>query len=282
MKTKKHVSRRKILFAVIGIMLLVFSFTVLTPLYYMFINSFKRIDDFLENGAWSLPKMLYFKNYSDVLSMGGNVSFQEMFINSAIFTFATVFISTATTTMTAYVLARHRFVGRNFLVAVGVGALVIPDLGSSSVIYKLFLDLNIMDSWFILIKYTTPFGLNFLMLYSLFCTISKSYTEAAELDGAGEIIIFTKICVPMAAGMIGAVSVISAIGNWSDYYTPYMYLPSIKMLSVGLQELAMTISQLNRPTLFAGMVIAVLPVLVLFIFMKDTIIQSAAGGGIKG
>lgn len=184
--------------------------------------------------------------------------------------------------MIAYALARFRFFGRDFLVALGVGALVIPDLGSSTVVYKIFVDLNMVDTWLILVKYTTPFGLQFLILYSLFKTVAGTYVEAARLDGAGEWRIFLQICLPMARGALGATMVILAINNWNDYYTPYMYLPSVKTLSIGLQELAMTVSQLDRPKLFAGMVIAITPLLVVFIAMRDTIIENTVSGGLKG
>ena len=276
-------SRRKILFWVISGLLLLYSASFLMPVYYMLINSFKRIDDFLERGCWAFPKEFYFENYINVFHLEkGNLSFVSMFFNSIVFTFSAVAINVATMTVMSYVLARYRFRGRNFLVAVAVGALVIPDLGSAAVVYKMFLDLNMIDTWFILVKYTSPFGLGFLIIYSLFKTVSWAYTEAAHIDGAGEITIFIRICLPMAYGTIGAITVITAIGCWNDYYTPYMYLPTIKTLSVGLQELSMTLSQFEKPMLFAGMVTAVAPLIVLFIAMRDTIIKNTVSGGLKG
>ena len=191
-------------------------------------------------------------------------------------------ISTASTTATAYVLARFRFPGRGFLVSIGFGSLVLPDFGAASVIYKLFLDWNLMDTWGILIQFATPFGILYLMLFGLFSAMSNGYVEAAEIDGAGEFTIFFRICVPMAFGMMSAVMVITAINTWNDYYTSYMYLPSLKTLALGLQELSLTLSQFQRPTLFAAMVITVAPVVILFIAMHDKIISFTAGGGLKG
>ena len=86
----------------------------------------------------------------------------------------------------------------------------------------------------------------------------------------------------MAKGALGATMVILAINNWNDYYTPYMYLPSLKTLSIGLQELTMTVSQLDRPKLFAGMVVAVMPLVIIFIAMRDVIIENTVAGGLKG
>lgn len=283
---KKRVSRVRPVFIAAGVIMLVYALSMLTPLYYMLVNSLKRIDDFLERGAWVFPSGQYggifWENYKNVFKMGGDTSFYKMLLNSLIFTVSVVLISTASTTATAYVLARFRFPGRGFLVSIGFGSLVLPDFGAASVIYKLFLDWNLMDTWGILIQFATPFGILYLMLFGLFSAMSNGYVEAAEIDGAGEFTIFFRICVPMAFGMMSAVMVITAINTWNDYYTSYMYLPSLKTLALGLQELSLTLSQFQRPTLFAAMVITVAPVVILFIAMHDKIISFTAGGGLKG
>lgn len=283
---KKRIRHVRPVFIIIGLIMLVYAFSMLTPLYYMLVNSLKRIDDFLERGGWVFPSGeyggIFWENYENVFNMGGDTSFYKMLLNSLIFTVSVVLISTASTTATAYVLARFRFPGRGLLVSIGFGSLVLPDFGAASVIYKLFLDWNLMDTWGILIQFATPFGILYLMLFSLFSTMSNGYVEAAEIDGAGEFTIFFKICVPMALGMMSAVMVITAINTWNDYYTSYMYLPSLKTLALGLQELSLTLSQFQRPTLFAAMVITVAPVVILFIAMHDKIISFTAGGGLKG
>lgn len=265
------------------VIIAIYSLTLLTPLYYLVNNSFKRVDDFLQNGAWVLPKTMHFQNYKDAVSLAaGGVSFTGMYLNSFVLTGAGVAISTLAAIATSYALARFRFYGRNLLVAIGVGSLVFPNFGSSSVVYKLYLDLNLLDTWGILIQYAAPFGMQFLILYGLFVTISGSYVEAARIDGAGEIRIMWQICIPMARGALGATAVILALNYWNDYYTPYMYLPSIKTLSLGLQELSASVSQLDRPKLFAGMVIAILPLVVIFVTMRDVIISNTVAGGLKG
>ena len=226
----------------------------------------------------------YLANYRFVFQLSvGEVSIFRMYINSIIFTVASTLISCAATTVTAYTAARFDFRGKGLLVSIGIGAMLIPDLGSRSVIYKMYVDLNMIDTWFILIQYATPFGIMFLIAYSLFKTVSKTYAEAAKIDGASELRIFVQIMIPMAKGVIGMMMVMSAIGAWNDYYTPYMYLPSVKTLALGIQELseeAQTYS--NFTELYAAMVVAILPVVILFVCMRDTIINNAVAGGLKG
>ena len=279
---KARKSKRKYLYITVAVILGIYALTMLIPLYFVVINSLKRPSQFYDN-PWTLPKVLYLANYRKVFSLSvDEVSVLGMYVNSIILTGASTLISCAATTVTAYTVAPFEFRGKSLLVAVGIGAMLIPDLGSRSVIYKMYVDLHMIDTWFILIQYATPFGMMFLITYSLFKTVSKTYAEAAKIDGASELRIFLQIMIPMAKGCIGMMMVMSAIGAWNDYYTPYMYLPSVKTLALGLQELteqAQTYS--NFTELYAAMVVAILPVLILFICMRDTIINNAVAGGLK-
>ena len=284
-RVKKLKSKIKIrpLFIVISVVLLIYSLSTLAPFYFIFINSLKKPIDFYTN-PWGLPSIIYMKNYVDAIKLSvEGVTLPEMYVNSFFFTSAATLISAISTTLTAYVLARFRFPGRKLLIALGIGAMVIPDFGSRSVIYKLYTDLGILDTWFILIQYAQPFGLMFLIVFSFFETVPKDYAEAAKIDGASEIRIFWNIYLPMARGVIGLMMVMNAIAVWNDYYTPYMYLPSLKTLSLGIQQLTEEAQAVSNFTgLYAGMILAIIPVVALFIIMHKSIIRNVAVGGIKG
>ena len=284
-KAKKFKRKFQIkpMYVVISVLLLIYSLSTLAPFYFILINSLKRPMDFYTN-PWGLPSVIYMKNYRDAINLSvEGVTLVEMYINSFFFTAAATIISAVSTTLTAYVLARFRFPGRKLLIAFGIGALVIPDFGSRSVIYKLYADLNILDTWFVLIQYAQPFGLMFLIVFSFFEIVPKDYAEAAKIDGAGEIRIFWNIYLPMARGVIGLMMVMNAIAVWNDYYTPYMYLPSLKTLALGIQQLAEEAQAVSNFTgLYAGMILAIIPVVALFIAMHKSIIKNVAIGGIKG
>ncbi len=251
---------------------------MLAPLYFVIVNSIKKPIEFYKN-PWSIPTTLYLKNYVDAIKIvSGETSLPQMYFNSFLLTLSATIISSI-----AYALARFKFPGRNLLVAIGIGAMVIPDLGSRTVVYKMYNDLHIINTWFILIQYTTPFGIMFLMVYSLFSTVPKEYSEAAKIDGASELRILVKIMLPMALGVIGLMMVMNSIGVWNDYYTPYMYMPSLKTLALGIQELSEEAQAVSNFTvLYAAMIMSITPVVVLFVAMRNTIISNVAIGGIKG
>ena len=282
-KRSNYFRKNNAAFIVASVVLCLYSLTMLVPVYFLVNNSFKDAVEFFDS-AWALPKGFYFGNYGVAFQLNyGGVSLLQMYFNSIILTAATVVISAAATTVTAYVVARFQFRGRDLLVAIGIGAMLVPDLGSSATVYKMFVDLHMIDTWFILVKCAAPFGLMFLITYSTFRTVSGTYAEAAKLDGASEMRIFIEIMLPMAKGCIGMMCVMTAIGSWNDYYTPYMYMPSIKTLALGLQELSeQAATYSNYTELYAAMVLAIIPMLVLFITMRKTIINNAVAGGLKG
>lgn len=280
---QKHKVKTKPILIVACILLSLYALTMLVPLYFVIVNSLKKPIQFYDN-PWSIPKVLYVANYIRMNQLGvGDVSLPRMYLNSIILTVSATLISTTATTITGYTLARFDFRGKKALVALGIGSMLIPDLGSRAVVYKMYVDLKMIDTWFILIQYANPFGLMFLITYSLYVSVSKTYVEAAKIDGASELRIFLQLMLPMGKGVIGMTMVMNAIAVWNDFYTPYMYLPSIKTLSLGIQELseeAQTYS--NYTELYAAMVASMLPVLILFIVMRKTIINNAVAGGIKG
>ena len=273
----------KALYIAVSIILLLYAVTMFMPIYFITVNSLKRPSQFFMN-PWNVSSVLYVANYIQVLKLSvGEVSISQMYVNSIIYTCSAMVISAMATTVTAYTVARFNFIGKDLLVSIGIGAMLIPDLGSRSVVYKMYVDLHVIDTWFVLFQFAMPFGLMFLIVYSMFKTTSTTYAEAAKMDGASELRIFLQIMVPMAKGVIGMLMVMNAISAWNDFYTPYMYLPSVKTLALGIQELseeAQTYS--NYTELYAAMVMAILPIVIVFVIMRDTIIDNAVAGGLKG
>ena len=118
--------------------------------------------------------------------------------------------------------------------------------------------------------------------------VPEELNEAAKIDGAGNWRIFLTIYVPQAGGMLIILYILSFIGTWNDFMTPYLYLPSHPTLATGIQRLSAQISGGNAqyvndyPKLFAAMLVTILPVMILFIAFQKRIMRFSLGGGIKG
>ena len=132
--------------------------------------------------------------------------------------------------------------------------------------------------------YGGGFGFNFFLLYGFFKSVSWSYAEAAKIDGASNFRVFLSIMLPQAKASLFAVGIITFIGNWNDYFTPFMYLRNHQTLAVGIYKLQKSFETKgsNWPIVFAEMVLATLPIIVIFAIFQKTIISNTVAGGLKG
>ena len=118
-------------------------------------------------------------------------------------------------------------------------------------------------------------------MYAFFKGISWGYAEAAQMDGASHLRIFVQIMIPMAKPALTAIGVLTFMGLWGDYQTPYYFLNSYPTLAVGLKEL-IDPNNLNYPQLFAMSIIVSIPVIAVFCIFQKTIMNNLTMGGLKG
>lgn len=285
----KKVKRRflprdnKVVVLIAFIIFLIYAFSLLFPILWLTVQSFRTNRDFILYPFDFSKAVFSLSNYSYVIK---NFNVIGMFINSLIVALGTTFASVAASCMAAYVVSRYKFPGRNFLYSLVVFIMIIPTAGAMAATYRLMNDWNLTGHYLgIIIKGATAFDFTFLLLYGFFKNISYSYSESAQLDGASHFKIFTNIMVPLALPSITAVSIVTFIGKWNDYINPYLYLRNHKTLSVGLYMLRTDIgtgSDANLPALFALMIIATLPVVILYSIFQKKIVENTVAGGIKG
>lgn len=122
-----------------------------------------------------------------------------------------------------------------------------------------------------------------MVIYAFFKNISWEYAEAALIDGAGHFTVFFKIMLPMAVPVVGALALLNGIGAWNAYMDVLLYNPDWPTLASGLYGLSRTLPRLgNTPAYYAALVIALIPILVLFCIFSDKIMKNFSVGGLKG
>lgn len=269
----------------------IYAVTLLFPFVFMIINSFKSGAEFDNNvfgdhNVFAWPKEFYGKNFIEVLKTEiDGQSIANMFLMSVLVTVLGTILNVGLSTIAAYCLAKFKFPGRNVIYAVAIFTMIVPIVGTLPAQVQMMDILHLSgDNGLIgvLFLYSGCFGFNFILLYGAFTTISDSYMEAASIDGAGRFKTFFKVMVPQAKGSIIACSVLQALALWNDYSTPYLFLPrGHTTLAVGLNAIQ-TESQGNYPMMFASMLIAIVPVLILYLCFQKKIIESTNAGGLKG
>ncbi|XFA98607.1 carbohydrate ABC transporter permease [Candidatus Izemoplasma sp. B36] len=272
----------KVILAIVFVIFTIYAISLVFPFAWALINSFKTTGEFFSiDGVWKLPESFIFSNYTDVLRDYDIVS---MFLRSIYITVFGSFLGVMMSAMTAYVVSKYKFKGRNLIYVTAITVMVIPTVGSLSATYKLVNNLGIYNNLFVYpIMYAGGFGFGFLLLYAYFKGISWSYAEAAFVDGATDFDVFFKIMLPQAKPALYALGIIQGISIWNDFFGPYMFLPDKKTLAVGLEDLVNIMKyQAEWPKMFAAMIIAVLPVIIVFIAFQKTIMENTVAGGLKG
>lgn len=271
-----------------GIMFVLFTLyalSVILPFLWILMNSLKSNDEFFVDRN-AFPVNLQFKNYGEAFTAinynGTNLA--GMFFNSVFLTVENSIAAVVFPLMAAYVVAKYPYKICKFLYGLALVVQVLPTIGALPVEYQLVYNLGINDNlFFIWLLAAGAFTFNFLILYAGFRSISWTYAESAMIDGAGHYTVFFKIMLPQAKPFITAVFITTFISQWNNYTTPFLYLDKRPTLALGLYEFQQKqLYATNMPPLFAGIILSIIPIGVLFCAMQKTIMENTVAGGIKG
>ena len=279
----KKISSHSVIKWIVFAIMVIYAISLLIPFLWMMLNSFKTNDDYaLAGNTFGFPHPWTFQNYSSVMSTSGQYSMLSMFLMSVLITVVGTVINVGLSAISAYCVAKYRFPGRKFILGAAIFTMVVPIIGTLPATYRMLETLHLNNSIFgVLFLYSGCFGFNFILLHSSFETISWSYAEAAQIDGAGRFQILFKVMMPLAKGPIIAVAILEAIALWSDYSTPYLFMHDMPTLAVGLQALQNE-AKGNYPVQFSAVMVAVIPIFILFACFQKTIIKNTVAGGLKG
>ncbi len=247
-------------------------------------TSLKSQEEFYEN-INGFPQSWLFSNYWEAfrsVSANGN-NMLIMFVNSLWYSCGGAALGVLFSSVTAYVVAKYKFPGRGFIYALALVTMMIPIVGSFPSQYKVYTVLGIIDSPLLIITKAAGFGFNFVVLFSFFKTLSWTYAEAGFIDGASHLRVFTQIMLPLALPVMGSLFLVATVGLWNEYMEPNLFLQSYPTLSSGLYVFQLEMTRgINYPLLFAGLIVSVIPVVVLFVAFQKTMMESMSVGGIKG
>ena len=291
MKTKENSilqnrsKQETIIFRIVFIIFCLYAALLVFPFAWLVVNSLKTSMEYQINNPFSLPSVWQFSNYKKTfeLLVVNDTGFFGMVLNSIWYTVGTTTISIICCSATAYCIAKYNFMLKKLLYGTAIFVMIIPIVGALPAQYKLNNQLGITDSPLFLVTSTGGFGFNFIVLYGFFQSVSNSYGEAAKIDGAGHQVVFWKIIMPQAMAPVLSLAILSAIGAWNNYMTPLLYLPSYPTLASGLYEYESNMMRVaNYPVYFAGILLSMLPILIIFIIFQKTIMQNVSAGGLKG
>lgn len=279
---------------ILYVIVAVYCLSMVYVLLFGLINSLKDATDFEWLNPFGFPHKEFgwkFDNYSKVLkefkvsnmSMGGEeVGFMGMFVNSLLYAVFMSLFSMATQIMVAYAIAKYDFRLKPLLYGVAVIVMLLPIIGSLASEVQMADTFNFRNNLLgICLMKCKYAGLYFLVFYATFRSVSWTYAEAAQIDGAGHLKIFIEIMLPLIKSTVFAVFILLFIEFWNDYYTPMIFLPQSPTMSYGL-FVFQTDNRASQPIQLAACLLTCLPILVLFVVFKNKIMGNVTMGGLKG
>jgi multiple sugar transport system permease protein len=244
---------------------------------------------------------LAFGNFGNYLKAWKNLQFfddgviLQWVFNSLWYTAAIVIIATVTASMAGFVLSASNIpFKRAFLVSTLITMLV-PPMALVVPIFVLMDKIKLMDNPLsvILVSSLYPFGV-FLSYIYYSTTIPKELYESARLDGCNDFRLFTKIALPLSWPLISLLAFFAFIGNWANYFLPYILLPSSEnyTLPIGLGFLFYSTPAINpgvgatsvpiyKPEIALAGVLIALPIMIVFLISQKRLVRGMLAGSIK-
>lgn len=288
----KRTKFEKVLYAIVFVLFSLYALTMIVSMLYLIKNSFLGMLEYTRmKNPFDLPKVWKFENYRDAFlsmsisdSYGNEIGLPKMFLNSLFYCVARMSLATLMASFTGYIMAKYTFKAKGLIYTLAIFSMTMPVIGNSGSMFKLSMNLGIYNTpFFIIVTALGGFGFNFLVMFGVFKGISWNYAEAVFIDGGNHFTAFFRIMLPQAFMPMLTLCIMSFIGDWNDYMTVLMYLPDFPTLAAGLYRISKVVKRSgNYPTYFAGLVIATIPILILFASCSDIIMKNFSIGGLKG
>jgi multiple sugar transport system permease protein len=216
--------------------------------------------------------------------------------NSAIYSLGGLALALAAAVPAGYGLALTQFVGRRALLAITLVVMIMP---ATSLVLPLFLEMNLVHltdtPWSVILPFSFfPFGV-YLTYIFFSSTIPKDLLAAARIDGCNEWGVFRYVALPLARPIVALVAFFAFVANWNNFFLPFVMLPDSSRypLQVGLEYLIDSTPAFNpsapalgatifRPELALATIVAIAPVLIVFLFAQRTLVTGMLAGATKG
>jgi raffinose/stachyose/melibiose transport system permease protein len=253
---------------------------VLFPIYFMLVSSFKTQPEYMAN-LWGLPHALHLDNFTIALAGG---EFYRRLANSTILSVGSVGASMVIACLAAYPFARMNFPGKRFLFNLILSLMVIPPV---VMIVPLFVS---MVRWQLINTYQgtiliytgllLPFSI--YLMTNFFQTIPHEIVEAARMDGCSSLGVFWRILLPLSAPALVTLVVVNALWVWNELLIALVFMQKdeLKTLMVGISALRSK-NYVNIPATMAGLTIATIPIVVVYMLGQRYFIRGMVSGAVK-
>lgn len=273
--------RRKIAFALMS----AYALLMFVPFTWSVITSFKTRPDALK--LTFIPDPFTFAGWQFVFD-NLEPGILTLFTNSAIIAAVVTVSNLVLGSLGGYAFARLRFPGREILFLVVLATLMIPDQLRLVPVYVLFNTFGLtrdLGQYVAVILVMAVSATSIFLLRQYFLSIPRDLEEAARIDGAGFFTTFWRVMLPLASPALAAVTILQFQGTWNAFFWPVIFLRDPDHWTLPLSLYLFRESggfSTNWPPLMAVIVLATVPILILYIFFQRFFVEGVAASGVKG
>jgi len=260
--------------AVIYLFLILGALVVLYPFFYMVMNSFKFGPEILHSPT-RLPSQITLSGYVGVFE---KLNMLLLYKNSLIIAVSITLLNTLLSALAAYAIAKIPFPGRDQLFAFMLATMMIPGVLFLIPTYVIMYRLGWVGQFHALIIPAAVSIYNIFLIRQFIIGIPNELIEAARLDGAGDLLIFFRMILPLSRPVLVAVAILSFIGSWNDFIGPLLYLntPDKYTVQLGLHQFQTSIPGENIQEIWASMTLITLPLVVIYFLLQDQFVKAFA------
>jgi multiple sugar transport system permease protein len=270
---------RRLLRITTFLVLLLVALLILLPFIWTLLTSLKVETDIVKYPPQLWPRAFTFSHYHDIWQ---RVPFARLFLNTVIFAGGVTALSLAFDSLTAYALARLDFPGRNAFFVLVLVTMMLPFQVTLIPLFSLLTDLNWINTHqgLIVPRATNAFGIFFLRQF--FLSIPRDLEDAARVDGASEFRIYRQVILPLAVPALLTLGLFHFMYNWNDLLWPLIVTTqtSMQTLPAGL-ALFMGEHVIEYGLLMAGSILALLPMVIMFLMIQRRFVEGIATTGFK-
>jgi multiple sugar transport system permease protein len=258
-----------------------FALLAVVPIYLMLINA-TRSNAQINAGISLIPGTNTLQNWRNLT----NRSFKiwRGFGNSAIIAVSSTILGVYFSTMTAYGLQVFRFRGRNFLWGFILMVIMIPGTLSFIGFYQFMAKIHLTNSFIpLIIPSIASAGTVLFLRQYMESILSFELIDAGRIDGAGEFMIFHQVILPILTPAIAAQSIFSFVGSWNNFMTPFVLLSDQDKYTLPMlvQSLRGDIYRTEYGSIYLGVAVSLIPILIFYAFMSRFIISGITMGSVK-
>lgn len=262
--------------------LILWALMVAVPLLFIVLQALKTNREYFA-GIWSFPQAPQWQNF---INAWNKIGMLQSFLNTIYYVGVSLFLGLFLTALSAYAFTRIQWRGRKLVWNLVILSLFLPGINALVPEYLIMRSLGLTNSipGLILLSSLGMNAFNLLLLGGFMQTIPRELEESADIDGATIFRMFRSIILPLSVPGLVTVGIFRFLGLYNNFIGPYIYLePRRYPIGVTLYNAnARMMYQNDYVTMFAGVLISMVPVILVYVLFQNRIIEGATLGSLKG